>query len=195
MSSLQEAAAAALKEQQDTLAEREREHEESERTRRAKWLVRLCCQTLDLANDDPRLAQIPANGEITLDGLRFRLFESRDYEYRTLQVLLPCHLCGNPAWQNVGSLAALGDLLAHPENAHCPGFACLDKDEEEGTPVEAPPKRDAKFCPLTFLADSEHIELDCMGEKCAWWCQSNKCCSVKLMATDLRLTAYTCQGE
>jgi hypothetical protein len=39
----------------------------------------------------------------------------------------------------------------------------------------------AKWCPVSIASPTEMM-LDCCGERCAWWSEDAKMCSIKLLA-------------
>lgn len=50
-----------------------------------------------------------------------------------------------------------------------------------GFEPQKPKQNNRKLCPLTF--NNPNVTSDCEYEKCQWWIEIQKCCSIKLIAT------------
>ncbi len=159
--SIQEEAKKAYEERQANIAKRDREYEQCKHERNRTHLLDAIKRVFNIGLQDPRLQRDGDSDYALIDGLRFRYDENRDGKLRRLQVELPCHLCGEPSWQEIGDLVDLGYCLADPKNVTHLAFTCQWKEEEEPEqPAEAelPETWKGSFCPL--------INDDCRGDLC-----------------------------
>ncbi len=168
MVTIQEEAKRALEAHQASVAEADLARLERDRERNARDLIELVQRVLEIPADDPRLPDSPQDGEITLDGLKFRLYRSSlDLGRRAvLQVRLPCYLCSEPCWQDIRDLVELGTLLSDPERIAHQGFTCQQKElvEEE---AEKPAEFEPPICPI--MSGNDTVFERCQKEACAWW--------------------------
>lgn len=186
---IQEEAQKALIEHQAYLAVAENERLLREVEVYRRYIHELAPRVLEIPADDPRLDQIDPDDAIMIDGLRFRVHRPRGGEGRvTLQVALPCHLCGEPCWQDVPNLVALGLLLTDPQEVVHLGYSCQEKEKSEEPERPALPR--PKRCPLV-RPNNDDDSLLCLSERCAWWSAGNNHCAVYVLADDLKVTCYS----
>jgi hypothetical protein len=190
--SIQEEAQQALTEHQAFLAEDERERQERDRERNRRYLVGLVERVLEIPRNEQCLADM-AGEEIVIDGLIFRCYEFHGDECGAkLQVQLPCHLCGEPCWEDVRDLVDLGGLLADPAVVVHLGYSCQRKEESEEPEGPAAPR--PKRCPLVRPNDGDDSLL-CLGERCAWWDSSYEVCAILVLAINLNVISHNRLGE